>query len=948
MASAQDTVLSQLLDDLVRAFGAGDTAATQTMIDTFVTRQANEGQIELMNRGSGYYDALRQLVNQTSAARSRGDAGAIAAELNAFKARHQGVPMLVSAGERVCQHLETGSGGAEMWTQFSVPQIDLPTAAAAAPQVPVDSPELTQALARADEAIEYGILREAIRAVGTALEIAPADPRIAGLLQTLLNRSPGLAPQVRNLLEPFENRLGREGTEVMLRVRGLIDQNLFTNIRMPGMPGDAPTSAATRFDEPPTAHGNSNGVTNGTGMPVWETVSSVNNPGPSSPSSGPPAPPVALPSDPHTDQLWEQAMSLLSEGKIHDMIRLLRMIPQGDRHYLPAQAYLETYRPGDREMQRVAVELARLVVQNVGTLLNLKDRRSLEQVRDRMVAARRLIDEYNTTHPDRPMEYPRRIDELEETALRGLQAYAAWDRAEWGLNAGLPAEAMGAFHEFTRLEQNRAALPESLSLRDRILHLARAIEVAQRFQGVGIGADLATLGMTRDEADQACQVLIACAASAQRQAQQDAMQPPMERARVTMQHVSMIEEYRDLLRLGLQLLDLKPKAMELRQIIPTAESVTSSYESFKTSSEELRELIWQYETSARPSLQQLCIGAASYVRNVLEGEVNTLLAAAATPGLADVPFRAFVDQAHALLQLATSLEVGAQRLGTSPDPRSAQSQSIRSLAERIEQARRQRSMHNFTVRVLQPIAVIAGVVVLLGALFMFTPLQDVAQQQYTQVFPPPTATPVKPLEFSVDQPDARTLQQPPACEYDNGFNVCDDADGATFMTRRKQNDWYFGHPISPRMQDAARPNVWVQYFEGGRLELDTFDQKKEVRFGNLGDELLKLGEYAPLVATAGARVAPNSVPGGRFVPGPNIHVARELVDLYDKYTADLFGLPVLEATIEEREGKQWRVQWFQRTRMEAEVETTPNPNRQVRFSPVGREYLIKVLNINPR
>jgi hypothetical protein len=599
-------------------------------------------------------------------------------------------------------------------------------------------------------------------------------------------------------------------------------------------------------------------------------------------------------------------------------------------------------------MQRVAVELARLVVQNVGTLLNLKDRRSLEQVRDRMVAARRLIDEYNTTHPDRPMEYPRRIDELEETALRGLQAYAAWDRAEWGLNAGLPAEAMGAFHEFTRLEQNRAALPESLSLRDRILQLARAIEVAQRFQGVGIGVDLATLGMTRDEADQACQILIACAASAQRQAQQDAMQPPMERARVTMQHVSMIEEYRDLLRLGLQLLDLKPKAMELRQIIPTAESVTSSYESFKTSSEELRELIWQYETSARPSLQQLCIGAASYVRNVLEGEVNTLLAAAATPGLADVPFRAFVDQAHAMLQLATSLEVGAQRLGTSPDPRSAQSQSIRSLAERIEQARRQRSMHNFTVRVLQPVAVIAGVAVLLGALFLFTPLQDVAQQQYTQVFPPPTATPVKPLEFGADQPDARTLQQPPACEYDNGFNVCDDADGAAYMTRRKQNDWYFGHPISPRMRDAARPSVWVQYFEGGRLELDERDAQKEVRFGNLGDELLKLPEYAQLVAIAGARVAPNSVPGARFVPGPNIHVARELVDLYDKYTADLFGLPVLEATVEEREGKQWRVQWFQRTRMEAEVETTPNPNRQVRFSPVGREYLLKVLNINPR
>src|SRR4051812_38739741 len=263
MASAQDTVLSQLLDDLVRAFGAGDTAATQTMIDTFVTRQANEGQIELMNRGSGYYDALRQLVSQTSAPRVRGDSGAVTAELNAFRARHQGVPMLVSAAERVCQMLDTGAGSGEMWTQFSVEALDPPTASATVPAPMVESPELTQALARADEAIEYGILREAIRAVGTALDIAPADPRIAALLQTLLNRSPGLAPQVRNLLEPFEPKLGREGTEVMLRARSLIDQDLFS--AMPGVGGAAP-----RYDDSSGSNGTTTTNGNGAAGGLWD------------------------------------------------------------------------------------------------------------------------------------------------------------------------------------------------------------------------------------------------------------------------------------------------------------------------------------------------------------------------------------------------------------------------------------------------------------------------------------------------------------------------------------------------------------------------------------------------------------------------------------------------------------------------------------------------------
>src|SRR6185295_9000823 len=123
-------------------------------------------------------------------------------------------------------------------------------------------------------------------------------------------------------------------------------------------------------------------------------------------------------------------------------------------------------------------------------------------------------------------------------------------------------------------------------------------------------------------------------------------------------------------------------------------------------------------------------------------------------------------------------------------------------------------------------------------------------------------------------------------------------------TKRRQFDWYFGHPISPRTQDGSRPNVVVQYFEGGRLELDTLDATREVRFGNLGDELLKRPEYAQLVAVAGARnVPPNSVPGGLYLQGPNIHIASEFVNTYKKYGRDLFGDPVLEATVEERDGR---------------------------------------------
>ena len=69
---------------------------------------------------------------------------------------------------------------------------------------------------------------------------------------------------------------------------------------------------------------------------------------------------------------------------------------------------------------------------------------------------------------------------------------------------------------------------------------------------------------------------------------------------------------------------------------------------------------------------------------------------------------------------------------------------------------------------------------------------------------------------------------------------------------------------------------------------------------------------------------------------------------YNRYTEQLYGFPVLEAAVEERDGKQIRVQWFQRTRMEAEVESTPNPNRKVQFTPIGREYLLKVLHMKPR
>ena len=547
---------------------------------------------------------------------------------------------------------------------------------------------------------------------------------------------------------------------------------------------------------------------------------------------------MPLADDPRMDQIWQQAMGHLDSGRIPDMIRLLRMIPFGDRHYEPAQSYLEIYRPDDTEMQRVAVELARLIVQHVGTLVNLGDPASLAEIRDRMLAARKLIDDYNFAHPDRPMSHPAKIDEWEEIALKGLQGWSAWERAQWALKAGLPSEALAAFLEFQRLEPNRSTLPNALELRRNVDNLANALAVAQRVQANGVGVELATLGVSPDALNEAAQMLIACVGTAMVQAQTDAARPPEHGLRVTTQHLSMLEQYRDLLQVGMQLLDLKPRAMALRQLVLDPTTVGRDYEGFLTSTDALVQSVWRYAGSPYPSLRDLCGGAAEYARNVLEGEANTLIAAAARTGLPDGPFIVFLNHAHTLLQKATQLELSGQRLDRSVDPRQARTQSIRDAAKRIDDLRRNRSLRNFSVRVLQPIAVVVGVCALLGSLFVFSdtinkPIKDAV----ATAFPEPTATPVPPAEYPVEAEDSRTLQSPPACAYVNQFNVCNDADGARFLEKWTDLKWYFGLPISPKLMD--RPNVWVQYFENGRLEFYALDAKDPVKFGNLGDDLLK-------------------------------------------------------------------------------------------------------------
>ncbi len=924
MATVQDPALAELVEELVHAFGKWGEGAAQRIIERFLNEQASAGNIELIDRGRSCHHWLRVLAQALVQAQARGDTTAFEAEVGNFRVQHATDQLLQNAADELRDHLR--SNPPLNSTEREPPPAGTGpisgTRRSAEWVSPTLSPRLADALGNAEEALEVFDWKDALDSLAEALEENPAYPRTLALLGTLLERAPGLANEIRNVLEPFEQQLTPQGRDVLDRARMLIMSSMGSSTA-PSANGAALLTSASA---------------------LGSMGSPPNDDAAADPYRGQTA---------YFEQEWNAAMELLRDGEISEFIRRLRLIPPADRHYEIAQSYLQVYDPDDPEMQRVSVELARLIVYRISTLVDVGDRLSLEEVRGNMAQARKLIDEYNRAHPERPIPHPAKVDEFEGIAAKGLQGWAAKDRAEWALKAGRAAEARSAYQEFAQLAPIKAELPDSLTLLSKIDRLAVALEIAQRFQALGAGLEPVGVDTDFGGLNSAAQALVECVEAARLQAEIDAAKPA-DQLRVTGQHAATLEANRDLLRVGVPLLDLKAKAAALVRVSPDPATVGRDYEPFLSAVDALHQSVGQHAASSDPALLQLCAGATDKARNLLEAEADTLMSTAACDELTDGDFAVLLDLAYTLLQRVTLFETGGQRPVRSPNPGQARSASTRHLARRLNQMRRGRRSRWLTRRVVQFVAATLAVVVALAALWVvWTYLQtgggvaQTAGSVMPRVFnerlfgsPAPVAAPT-PLAIPTEGPSDRVDD----CVYEAGFNICDDPGGMAFRTRWQKDKWFLGRPLTPvdrSMEDANRP---VQYFEGGRLEFDPEDREQSVKLGLLGEELLKLPQYAATVAEYG-RPVPRDARRGEYVPGPNLHVAPEFVDLYREFSgAQLFGDPLLEAYVLPNGGT--KVQWFQRARLEAEP-TGRWSKPQVRLGALGREYVMKVLNLEPR
>ncbi|MEO8287472.1 MAG: cellulase family glycosylhydrolase [Chloroflexota bacterium] len=160
----------------------------------------------------------------------------------------------------------------------------------------------------------------------------------------------------------------------------------------------------------------------------------------------------------------------------------------------------------------------------------------------------------------------------------------------------------------------------------------------------------------------------------------------------------------------------------------------------------------------------------------------------------------------------------------------------------------------------------------------------------------------------------------------------------------------FGYPLTEQRLEG---NYWVQYFERARFEFHPEYQKKDPNWGQLDKvarlrlqiQLSLLG--ADLVSQRTAKqgypaIEPSALtPGATFFPETGHSISGRLGEYWQQHNGLInFGYPLSEPLLETSplDGKQYTIQYFERTRLELHPENAGTAY-EVLLGQMGRELL---------
>lgn len=160
----------------------------------------------------------------------------------------------------------------------------------------------------------------------------------------------------------------------------------------------------------------------------------------------------------------------------------------------------------------------------------------------------------------------------------------------------------------------------------------------------------------------------------------------------------------------------------------------------------------------------------------------------------------------------------------------------------------------------------------------------------------------------------------------------------------------FGYPTAPQREEIIEGRaIQAQWFQRNRLELHPQNSCPfDVQLGLLGEQRLYQMGY---IWQDHPRSSPTGDAGCQFFEVTGFNVCGEFLTAWrsmgieldgqagksDDESMALFGLPLTDARMEDIEGKQYLVQWFQRARFELHPEN--DPANRVLFGLLGNEVL---------